>query len=156
MSAIEFTGRRLRNPAEVSAAYFSRARGLRDGQRAYRYAANVIGQPPGSPIYFAVDFDPSPSEISGVVNDYFQGVMSAFSAAGFAYPIGVHGSGCACSWLVENTDYVTFAWLAQAEGWCGFDTFTAWNIKQTGGSTVCGLSVDLDESSGDGGGFRLP
>lgn len=49
----------------------------------------------------------------------------------------------------------TFTWLARASGWSGFHTFTAWNLKQGPSQTVLGLSVDLDESQGHGGGFQV-
>lgn len=140
------------------ASYFSHAKGLQDGTRAYQYARDDIGQPPGAVIYFAVDYDASSSDLDGVITEYFGGVAEAFDQASGgdpAYPIGVYGSGCTCAWLLKHTN-VTYAWLAMSRGWCGSRTFTGWNLKQSrANGAVCGISVDLDESNGHGGGFQI-
>jgi hypothetical protein len=138
--------------------YFSHARGVQDGKRAYEYARDEIGQPEGSAIYFAVDYDASAGDLDGVITEYFGGIAEAFDAASGgnpAYPIGVYGSGCTCAHLLKHTS-VTYAWLAMSRGWCGSRTFTGWNLKQSIAShPVCGISVDLDESNGHGGGFKV-
>ena len=137
--------------------YFSRAKGVSDGTAAFRYAADQIGQPFSSPIYFAVDYDASDADAGGAVADYFAGLAEAFAAesdTGETYPLGVYGSGLVCSRLL-GSGAVTYTWLAQAGGWSGFQTFTAWNLKQGRTQTVLGLSVDLDESQGHGGGFQV-
>src|SRR5258708_31907380 len=50
--------------AATHTGYFSRARGVDDGTSAY-HAALLVGQPPGSAIYFAVDYDAPPGAIGG-------------------------------------------------------------------------------------------
>jgi len=137
--------------------YFSRAKGVSDGTAAFRYAADHIEQPQNSPIYFAVDYDASAADLSGVIADYFDGIAEAFAAEkgdAAAYPIGVYGSGLACTRLLAS-GAATFAWLAQSTGWAGFATFTHWNLKQGPSKTRVGLPVDLDESQGKGGGFQI-
>jgi hypothetical protein len=141
----------------TSVAHFSQARGLEDGAFAYAYARDHLKQPTSAPIYFAADFDATPADIQGPINAYFMGVTAAFEKNGFgspAYPIGVYGSGATCAWLLKNTA-VTYAWLAMSRGWRGSKTFSGWNIRQLVGETVCGVSVDTDESRGHGGGFQV-
>jgi glycoside hydrolase-like protein len=138
----------------TSADYFSHARGLADGAFALRKARDQIRQPAGSPVYFAVDYDASLHEVAGVVAEYFTGVHEAFGSGEALYPIGVYGSGLVCSHLLVHTP-VTYAWLSMSKGWRGGHTFKGWNLNQTVGSTVCGIPVDLDESAGHGGGFRV-
>ena len=143
--------------APTQASYFSHAKGVSDGAAAFRYAADQIGQPLSSPIYFTVDYDASSGDLGGVIADYFTGLAEAFAAeshGGDSYPIGVYGSGLTCSQLTAR-GAVTFTWLAQSSGWSGFHTFTTWNLKQGPTQTVLGLSVDLDQSQGHGGGFQV-
>jgi glycoside hydrolase-like protein len=146
------------NGSPTRPRYFSHARGLHDGKRAYDYARDEINQPEGAAIYFAVDYDASPADLEGAISEYFGGITEAFDAASGgqpAYPVGVYGSGCTCAWLLRHTS-VTYAWLAMARGWCGSRTFTGWSLRQSRSShTVCGISVDLDESNGHGGGFKI-
>ena len=107
---------------------------------------------------FAVDYDASPREIRGVINDYFDGVAEAFQMAGGTDPdfiIGVYGSGTVCSWLLENHSEVTHTWLAQSTRWSGSKEFADWNIKQGPGATICNMSADSDQTNDNGGGFRL-
>jgi hypothetical protein len=111
--------------------HFSHACGVNEGTSAY-HQAMLAGQPAGTPIYFAIDFDCDASGVAGAVNDYFRGVADGFSAIGAGNPvylIGVYGSGDACSWL-SGHGRVTYTWLAQSTGWGGYNTFTNWNIKQ--------------------------
>src|SRR5260221_934843 len=61
-------------------AYFSYAAGYSDAMTAYRQAA-AVGQPAGSAIYFAVDFD-ARREALNAVDQYFRGIAAGFAAAG--------------------------------------------------------------------------
>src|SRR5260370_24330695 len=75
--------------------YFSYASGYSDALSAHRQA-KAIGQPSGSAIYFAFDFNAQEPDIRGSVDQYFRGVHAGLTAAaGQApeYPVGVHGSG---------------------------------------------------------------
>jgi len=78
---------------------FDAACGKADGEFARRYAANVIRQPAGSAIYFAVDFDASSSQLSAGIVPYFRAVAEAFADANGLpqYRIGVYGSGLTCT-----------------------------------------------------------
>src|SRR5258708_39976390 len=64
---------------------------------AYRQAA-AVGQPTGSAIYFAVDFD-ARREALNAVDQYFRGIAAGFAAAGQGraqYKVGDYGSGTGC------------------------------------------------------------
>ncbi len=143
------------NGYPTSASYFSKSKGLSDGATAYAYAKNTIGQPSSSVIYFAVDYDASTSDISGVITDYFIGVCEAFKSAGGIYGIGAYGSGAVCEYIYKNVGQVSYTWLAQSTGWAGYRKYKDWNIKQGGSCTVVGLSCDSDTSNDNAGGFKI-
>ena len=135
------------------ADHFSYTTGVDEGTSAYKQAMNT-GQPAGTPIYFAVDFDCSNLQISGGINDYFRGIAHGFDAIGSgrpAYTVGVYGSGNACGWLLGH-QRVNYTWLAQSRGWGGYKTFTSWNIKQ-GPSQKTPFDFDTDQSTAEFGGF---
>lgn len=107
-------------------------RGRLDGASAYNAAAQ-IGQPPGSAVYFAVDNDFSATEIRAFVLPYFKGVkagMDEASGGASMYKIGVYGSGLACQFIKDNNALARFAWLAEATGWRGSDTYGNWDVRQ--------------------------
>ncbi|MEG8024371.1 DUF1906 domain-containing protein [Sphingomonas aurantiaca] len=86
-------------------------------------------QPPGTPIYFAVDFDASSSDVSGRIADYFKGVQHAIDSLKAGYVVGVYGSGRTCAWLLAHGG-ASRTWLADARKWAGYDTFTEWHVRQ--------------------------
>jgi len=139
----------------TSVAYFTFQQGASDARDACR-EAQVTGQPIGTPIYATVDFD-APFEAGGPVDLYFEGWRSAMLALGggdLPYMVGVYGSGDVCAALVAR-GLAHYGWLAQACGWSGSDTYTGWSIKQGPTVTVAGLAVDLDESNGAAGGWKV-
>jgi len=69
--------------------------------------ATGTGQPAGSAIYFAVDFDPNADQVRGPISDYFRAVSQAFAAAPTRYAVGIYGSGLACR-LIRDADLATF------------------------------------------------
>lgn len=123
--------------------YFSRERGATDGRYAYNYAVQQIGQPVGSAIYFAVDYDATPQQIQNAITDYFRGVKQGMeNAAGGQpiYDIGVYGSGATCRLVRANLSFVEYSWLALATRWRESNTYTDWNIKQIKvNESLCGL-----------------
>jgi Domain of unknown function (DUF1906) len=143
------------NGFPTAPGYFSFAKGVFDGTSAYHYAQNDIGQPANTPIYFAVDYDATTSDVNNVILDYFNGINSAFntiSSNAPIYQIGVYGSGLVCSTLLNNAA-VSFTWLAQSMGWGGSGTFTGYNIIQSLQKTHCaaigGITGDPDQSPND-------
>ena len=135
-------------PTNVS--YFSAQRGSADGAGAIQQA-QAVGQPPMTPIYFTVDYDAQPSDISGNILAYFQGLATALQGQ---YAVGVYGSGATCAAMLQS-GFATIAWLAQSTGWSGFSSFTDWAIKQGAEQSVCGLNSDLDVAQGVYGGFMV-
>ncbi len=148
------------NGFPTSRGYFSYGKGVHDGVAAYHMALTEARQPAGTPIYFTVDYDAAPEDITGGISDYFHGVRNGFHTIGrgaAAYAIGVYGSGAVCGHLLDHAPAVTYAWLSLSTGWRGSAGFTRWNIRQhtAPNNTVHGVPADLDESAGHGGGFKV-
>ncbi|MEJ7811492.1 MAG: alkaline phosphatase family protein [Gemmatimonadaceae bacterium] len=145
------------NGFPTKASYFTRDRGASDAQAAHAYAAETIAQPPGTAIYFAVDYDATAGDVSGPVTEYFRAIHDTFVAlttADASYTIGVYGSGAVCVAMI-GAGLARYGWLAQSTGWRGYKSFADWSIKQGKQQTVCGLTVDVDEGRGDYGAFRV-
>ncbi|WP_010631551.1 glycoside hydrolase domain-containing protein [Sporolactobacillus vineae] len=68
----------------VKRAYFTEAQAKKDAAAAERYAA-AIGQPPGTPIYFTVDYNAGGEDLGTIIN-YFRRIR------GIRYRIGAYGS----------------------------------------------------------------
>ncbi|HVB16879.1 MAG TPA: DUF1906 domain-containing protein [Stellaceae bacterium] len=139
-------------------AYFSYGSGYADALSAYRQA-KAVGQPHGSAIYFAVDFNAQQGDILGPVDAYFRGVYNGLiEAAGGHVPdyrVGVYGSGAVCSYL-KQARLAAYTWLSNSTAWAGYNRFTDWNIRQGGQSLLLSFSQDSNEARGDYGGFSIP
>jgi hypothetical protein len=133
------------NGFPTKASYFSNAKGISDAASALKMASELIGQPEGSAIYFAVDYDATAADVSGPISRYFQGVKGVFDAAEKQYAIGVYGSGATCKSLLD-AGLVTFTWLSQSTGFRGSKTFTAFNVKQGPEATICSMDADGNEA----------
>jgi hypothetical protein len=86
--------------AGATLSSFSEQSGYLDAQYARKQAA-LRGQPDGSAELFAVDFDPTASEITARIIPYFNGVAKAFAESN-NLPVlvpGVYGSGLTCRTL---------------------------------------------------------
>ncbi len=141
----------------TSPRYFSRSRGEKDGSAAKGYAKSVLEQPPGSPIYFAVDFDAQSSERERIVS-YFEGVNAALrSTTGTPYATGIYGSTWVLSWAAE-AHLGDFYWQSMPPAWSGGQNRHVSrhaNLRQHPAMRLCGVVADVDESWGHGGGWRL-
>lgn len=104
--------------AGTHAGYFGRAQGRSDGSAALALA-RAVGQPEGSSIYFAVDYDPSQADLDGPVADYFSALASIL---GSGYRIGVYGSGLCCGFLLDRKQ-ADCSWLSQSTGFAGTKAF---------------------------------
>jgi hypothetical protein len=136
--------------------YFNYAAGYNDALMAYRQAW-MVGQPAGSAIYFAVDFNAQPADIMGEVDRYFRGIAAGFAAArgpGPGYRIGVYGSGAVCDYL-KRMRLAQYAWLSNSTAWSGYDSFADWDIRQSGRSQMLSFDQDQNEARGEYGGFRV-
>ncbi|MFD0676946.1 MULTISPECIES: DUF1906 domain-containing protein [unclassified Paenibacillus] len=124
-----------------------RAAGLADGATALVVAAQ-IGQPEGSTIYFAVDFDVTSAQMSTVIE-----YVRAASEATPAYNTGVYGSYAVVE-AVSSARACSRFW--QTYAWSGGKQSSVKNIYQYQNDiTVNGIAVDLDESYGSEGWWSL-
>ena len=134
--------------------FFSRDQGLADGAAAFRMAHEAIGQPYGSAIFFAVDYDPTQADLDGPISNYFTGVHAALyvGAEGQpSYQVGVYGSGLCCATLVER-GIASLSWLSQSTGFAGSKQYAQeqrYNLIQMLPARIVGedgvvLSVDPD------------
>ena len=149
------------------AGFFTRAQGLADGAAAFRMARESIGQPFGSAIYFAVDYDPTQADLDGPVSNYFTGVHAALHAAMErqpSYRVGVYGSGLCCGTLVE-TGAAGLSWLSQSTGFAGsrqyaqqmrYDVMQLLPVRIPGGDgIVLDIDPDVTHPERDGGLFMV-
>jgi hypothetical protein len=132
-------------------ADFSDLKGHAAGVRAYRHAHDDIGQPPGSAIYFAVDFDATPGEIAGSVVPFFEGVRRAFDEESGGVPpyrVGAYGSGLVCGTLTSQ-GLIAVTWLAMSRGFAGTEAALQageFHLAQRAPeATLCNLDVDFND-----------
>jgi len=138
--------------------YFSAEQGRQQAARALAEAA-AVGQPAGSAIYFATDFDPTPDQIAGPMTDYFQAVAQALSAAATRYAVGIYGSGLACRTL-RDAGLARFTWLSGSMGYRESASFRGEaNLVQIAPSRTIlegRLAIDDDVApGGEFGGFQV-
>lgn len=120
--------------------YFTYSQGLLDGAHAVTEAM-WIGQPQGTVIYFAVDYDAKPADMP-LIRSYFEGVRKSL---GNSYKLGDYGGMCALSNV--SADYY---W--EAVGWeYGQISPRACMRQITNNSTLAGLQVDENEIYSDPG-----
>lgn len=134
------------------AGYFFSFQGVKDGTNASDYAKNTIKQPTGTSIYFAVDYDASWQDMESHILPYFHGLKAAMEPAG--YHVGVYGSGFICRRLKEE-QLVNFTWRAQSLGWAESREHRDYNIVQHDTISWHGLSIDPNDSNGNGGGWQV-
>ena len=147
--------------------YFTHQQGAMDGTEALE-SAEALGQPPGSTIYFAFDFNPAilatgqtETQLLTSVQTYLTVVSQVFANSG--YKIGVYGAGDTLAAVIRNdigtkgyTPVATQGWLTQSYGWAGSGSGDAnaagWAIYQqydnpNGSTTQNGVSVDRDDAT---------
>jgi hypothetical protein len=135
-------------------AYFSHSQGYHDAATAYG-EARAIGQPAGSAIYFAVDFNALWLQ---PIDEYFRGVAAGLAAAagGHAdYAVGVYGSGMVCDAL-KRSGLARYCWLSNAFAWAGSTEYEDWNIRQGNPSPGLSFNHDSDEARNEYGAFQVP
>ncbi len=135
--------------------HFTFASGYGDATKAY-LEAKAIGQPPGSAIYFAVDFNARGRWVEAV-DDYFRGVAAGLTAAGGGksdYAVGVYGSGAVCA-EVKGAGLARYAWLSNSLAWDGSLGYQDWNIRQSGRTAPLSFNHDADEARAEYGGFQV-
>jgi hypothetical protein len=135
----------------TSAAYFNGGKGESDGIIA-RAKARDAGQPAGTPIYAAVDYDAAPDDLDAIAA-YFASFREQIKQWG--YVAGVYGSGLVCDRLAE-IGLVSYTWLSQSKGFAGYDHWLPRaNLVQGRETELHAADVDLDASEGAGGGWKV-
>jgi hypothetical protein len=135
-------------------AYFSYSQGYHDAVTSYG-EARVIGQPAGTAIYFAVDFNALWLQ---PIDEYFRGIAAGLAAAngGHAdYAVGVYGSGLVCDAL-KRSGLARYCWLSNAFAWEGSTEYEDWNIRQGNPLPELSFNQDSDEARNDYGAFAVP
>jgi Rv2525c-like, glycoside hydrolase-like domain len=132
-------------------SYFTKAHGVADASYSLQQAP-LRGQPKGSAVYFAVDFDPTKTQIDDLIVPYFGGVEQVF--AGEGYRVGAYCSGL-CADRLRGIWPDMLIWLTCSLGFAGtrqalkdgdFDLFQGTFNPLAHGcdKTLAGLSVDFD------------
>lgn len=135
--------------------HFSYDQGFSDAMTAYG-EARAVGQPPGSAIYFAVDFNARSWELA-TIGDYFRGVAAGLAAANNGVPyyaIGIYGSGAVCD-AVKGTGLARYSWLSNSISWHGSGSYDNWDILQGENSPELSFDQDSDQAKGEYGAFRI-
>jgi len=103
-----------------------------DGDAAVRQARDILKQPPGTAIYFGVDFDAGKEVEDGVVQ-YFTAVREKLTEA--RYLVGAYGSGASIRLLRNRPKpLIEFAWINSSRGHDGnVEVFNRepWDLLQT-------------------------
>lgn len=146
--------------AGATVSTFSEQSGYLDAKYSRSQAASR-GQPDGSAIYFAVDFDATAAEMQARIVPYFQGVKRAFEEASNnpVLKVGVYGSGLCCKTL-KALGLVSFTWITCSRGFNGSKEYIAaglqdlWQVQCD--KTLHGLSIDYNEAKNPDWGHFVP
>jgi len=122
-------------------------KGKRDGEWALQ-AAKEVGQPDGSCIYFAVDYEAQPSDMDNIA-----AYIKAAAVATPTYSTGVYGSKAVIDEMqkrgVCSHFWQTYAWSQNSKN-------SSLHLYQyQNGVHLHGIEVDLDETYGNEGGWSL-
>ena len=107
-------------------------------------------------VYFAVDTDAMPGQITKFVLPYFK-ALSDYNDAHYSgvFRIGVYGSGAVCDAVIRSK-HASCSWLACSMGWLGSRAYRdskKWTLLQHLPSLLHGLDVDTNEANGNFGDF---
>ena len=122
-------------------SYFTYAQGLQDAKQAIA-AAVSLRAPNGVGIYFTVDYDAQPGDMSAII-DYVHGARDGL---GGKYLLGLYGSYAVVTAL---RPYVDKVW--QTYAWSGAQTAPNDIYQYENNARMCGVSVDLDYINPDAG-----
>lgn len=136
----------------VSIEYFIPSAGERDGLIAtVRMDVLTREKLVNAPIYFTIDFDVQPNELS-LILQYFRNVYLKVPRR---YGIGVYGSGLVCwavsSMLQKEYRYTPYTWKSMSTGWT--EPVNVEPVKYDLIQSVGGEWYDKDVSDGSAGGW---
>lgn len=133
-------------------SYFSTIKGQIDGARAAACALEA-GQPTGTPIYAAYDYDAAPGDLPGI-DAYAEAFRAALTSHG--YTAGCYASGLVCRRL-KAAGLVEKTWLTQSTGFAGHaDWLPQADIVQGPSCVLHGIDIDTDITNGNAGGWKAP
>lgn len=126
--------------------------GKEDGKLALALTKEV-GQPVGSAVYFCVDFDAQPKDFPAI-----EAYMRAAASELKGYELGIYGSYTVVEAMqargVAKKFMQTYAW-SRGKRSAHANIYQFDNGPAGQGQVINGVNVDLDESNGDGGGWKL-
>jgi hypothetical protein len=134
-------------------SHFTYSSGYSDAMEAYPQA-RAVGQPAGSAIYFAVDFN---AQLLEPIDEYFRGIaagMAAASGGNASYAVGVYGSGAVCDEL-KRGGLAQYCWLSNSIAWTNSIGYQDWNIRQGGRLPELSFNHDGDEARDEYGAFQV-
>ncbi len=132
--------------ASANGALKGTMQGTKDGKAAYA-EAKTVGQPAGSTIYFAVDFDAQSKDYS-IIEAYLKAAQAQIPG----YNVGVYGSYAICEEMHKRG--IKYCW--QTYAWSRGKKSQHTNIYQyKNDQTVNGVTCDLNESFGSEGFWNL-
>lgn len=121
--------------------------GVIDGKLALQYAKEV-GQPAGTTIYAAVDYDAQSADYAAI-----EAYIRAFDAEITGYELGIYGSYFVVKAMHERG---VANKLAQTVAWSKGKRYAPACFYQAQiDVTRYGINVDIDETNGDAGGWRV-
>lgn len=130
--------------------------GFADATYSVKMAAGR-GQPAGSAVYFAVDYDATQSDIRNRIIPYFRGVQRGIGTSRLR--VGVYGSGDVCKAL-RAQGLVDLTWITCSRGFSGSAAYIAAGLQdlwQTDCDKILfGLSVDYNSARNPNWGAFMP
>jgi hypothetical protein len=116
-------------------SYFTKAQGVSDAQEAYKLA-KAVGQPSGSTIYFAVDYEAQPAHMGAII-EYLSGIKQCL----VDYKVGLYGSYAVMMAVKGKVDYYwqTYAWSK------GQVADHIHMHQYQNGVNVCGVQLDRND-----------
>ncbi|WP_279146262.1 glycoside hydrolase domain-containing protein [Clostridium tyrobutyricum] len=138
--------------------YFTSSQGVSDANSAIA-AANNLGFPDGTIIYFTVDFDALDINVTNAIIPYFKAIKNTFTELGSKYNIGIYAPRNVCS-RIANAGYSCSSFVCDmSSGFSGNLGYTLpqdWAFDQIHtislGSGSGHIEIDNDISSGKNNG----
>ncbi|WP_254903754.1 glycoside hydrolase domain-containing protein [Clostridium tyrobutyricum] len=141
--------------------YFTSSQGVSDANSAIA-AANNLGFPDGTIIYFTVDFDALDINVTNAIIPYFKAIKNTFTELGSKYNIGIYAPRNVCS-RIANAGYSCSSFVCDmSSGFSGNLGYTLpqdWAFDQIHtislGSGSGYIEIDNDISSSKNNGWKI-
>lgn len=134
----------------TSAASFTSTQAHTDGGTAVNQAV-AAGQPSGTAIYFAVDYEAGASDLNNIIVPYFNIVKTYLN--NYGYQLGVYGGYTTTTTLGAAIPGI---YRFQTDSWSGGQADPSRRLYQyTHNTSICSSTMDKVESIGAFGGWKL-